>query len=200
MLDRSLPYKSLYMRRPEALPLPPLPTLPGGFFARAFQPGDEAHWARIERSVGEFPTVPEALAYFTEHYLPHAGFLAQRCCFIAAPDGLPVATDTAWRQGEAHALHWVACDPAYQGRGLGRAAVVHALHRFAGVVPPPIWLHTQTWSHRAVRLYHDLGFRLVRRGALPYGTENEYDEGMAILGAVYPPEIFAQLAGASQEN
>ena len=197
MLDRSIPYFSLYMRRPAALPLPPTPTLPDGFFARAYLPGDERHWARIEHAVGEFPTAAEALCYFSQQYAPQAALLAQRCVFIVTPDGLPVATATAWQQGGVNALHWVACDPAHQGRGLGRAAVAEALRRFPGEESPEIWLHTQTWSHRAVRLYHRLGFRLVRQGALPYGSANEYGAGMAALRAVYPAEFWTLLAETS---
>ena len=84
-------------------------------------------------------------------------------------------------------------------RGLARAVVLRALHSY----PPqrralPVWLGTQTWSHDAILLYDSLGFCLVREGLHPAAHEpNCFAEGMEVLRAVYPPEVFSRLLAHS---
>lgn len=196
MLDKSIPYKSLIMRR-EPAPLPPEPALPAGFSLRRYRPGDDVHWARIETSVAEFDGEGAARAYFSERFLPRQDLLRERCCFVCAPDGLPVATATAWEEAGERLLHWVSTAPAFQRRGLARAVVLHALHSYPPA-PQPVWLGTQTWSHDAILLYDSLGFCLVRSGTHAAAHEpNLFAEGMEILRAVYPPEVFERLAARS---
>ncbi|MGI5884027.1 MAG: GNAT family N-acetyltransferase [Candidatus Spyradocola sp.] len=198
MLDKSIPYKSLVMRRPpEALPAER--PLPAGFSFRRFQPGDEAHWARLETAVAEFASERDARAYFAERFLPYEALLRARCCFVCAPDGLPVSTAMAWEEGGVRLLHWVSTLPAFQRRGLGRAVVLHALHSYPPEASPsPIWLGTQTWSHDAILLYDALGFCLVRAGTHPAAhSPNCFAEGMEVLRTVYPPEVFARLLARS---
>lgn len=195
MLDKSLPYKSVYMLRPAALPLPSAPTLPKGFCFRTYRDGDEVQWAHIETSVGEFPDEDVARLYFSQNYLPNPDLLRTRCGFLIAPDGLPIATASAWEQSGLNVLHWVACTPAFQGQGLGRAIVVYALHLFpAQRLEQPIYLRTQTWSHKAILLYSFLGFRLLRSGAFPGREDNQYREAMEVLAAVYSPDVLSHLA------
>src|SRR6185437_6792038 len=69
---------------------------PEGFSIRTFRPGDERHWARIERMVGEFPDQEAALAYFTREYGPHQSKLADRCFLLQNGQGEPIGTATAW--------------------------------------------------------------------------------------------------------
>ena len=196
VLDKSIPYKSLIMRR-EPAPLPPEPSLPAGFSLRRYRPGDEVHWARIETSVAEFDGEGAARAYFAERFLPRQNLLRERCCFVCAPDGLPVATATAWEEAGERLLHWVSTAPAFQRRGLARAVVLHALHSYPPA-PQPVWLGTQTWSHDAILLYDSLGFCLVRSGTHAAAHEpNLFAEGMEILRAVYPPEVFGRLLARS---
>ena len=162
MLDKSLPYKSIIMRMEAAVAerfAPPAPA--AGYRIRPFVPGDERHWARIETSVGEFSEEAAARAYFERVYLPEA---ALRCLFVVTERDEPVATATTWTEEEASLrqlqLQWVAVEPAHQGRGLGRAIATAAVRRAVRLAPgEAILLHTQTWSHRALRLYRILGFR-----------------------------------------
>lgn len=165
MLDKSLPYKSIIMRMEAAVAerlAPPAPA--AGYRIRPFVPGDERHWARIETSVGEFSEEAAARAYFERVYLPEA---ALRCLFVVTERDEPVATATTWTEEEASLrqlqLQWVAVEPAHQGRGLGRAIATAAVRRAVRLAPgEAILLHTQTWSHRALRLYRSLGFRFCR--------------------------------------
>lgn len=215
MLNKSLPYKNIIMAiAPEAIQKASPPTLPEGFRYRLFQEGDEKHWARIEKSVLEFETESAAREYFETYFLPQIEELKRRCVFVVNPDGLPVATTTAWFEnasapfGYRPVIEWVAADPASQGRGLGRAVVSKALSLFPELHPgKEAFLHTQTWSDRAVWLYHTLGFNLCRRRTImqvrPVENENvfpnEYEDAIKILGLALDKDKIAALTAASVE-
>lgn len=189
MLDKSVPYVEFYMERPEGLALPSASARSDGFFMRTYRPGDEEDWARIETSVGEFSEESDALAYFAKEFAPQPELLQDRMCFVCAPDGTPAATCTAWEKHGRNLIHWVATAPAYQRKGLARLAVVSALHRFpAGSVI----LHTQTWSHAAVRLYKDLGFDLVR--------DTDTEKALAVLKTVYEPALYDAIVSGIRKS
>ena len=194
MLDKNIAYKNIIMRldgRPKSVEA----ALPTGYSFKLFEPGDEKHWAEIEASVLEFDSPQSAEDYFTRSYLPRAHELAKRCVFVLTPAGKPVATATAWYEeselGRQATLHWVSATPTHQGRGIGRAVTVKALALMRILEPGlPIWLHTQTWSHIAVRLYHSLGFNMVRRERLANGNSksgelefyrNDFEEALEVL-------------------
>ena len=91
-------------------------------------------------------------------------------------------------------------EPAHQGRGLGRAIATAAVRRAVRLAPgEAILLHTQTWSHRALRLYRSLGFRFCRTQTIVMRSKegtgmkrypNEFEEAMEVLRrTVAPAEI-----------
>ena len=94
MLDKSVPYVDILMRR-AASEKPPSVPLPEGYRFTFFKAGDEADWARIETSVLEFDCEMDALLYFQREYLPCLAELGRRCLFIEAPDyrgvGVPIS-------------------------------------------------------------------------------------------------------------
>lgn len=190
MLDKSIPYVEFYMIRPKGLALPSASARSDGYFMRLYRPGDEKHWARIETSVGEFDAEEKALAYFAREFAPQPELLADRMCFVCAPDGLPVATCTAWEKDKRPLLHWVATHPDHQRKGLARLAVLSALHRFdAG---SEVLLHTQTWSHAAVRLYHALGFCLAE--------DQDTEKALDVLKTVYDRALFDELVSGIRKS
>lgn len=166
MLDKSLTYYDFIMKMPEAA-LHQLPevSLPGGYRFELFNEGDEHEWARLEASVLEFPSQEKALGYFNANYRdPFLELLKKRSLFIKKDDGRCVATATAWFMpsslGEKGWLQWISTDPAEQGKGLGKAVVTEALKLFLEHAPgSDIFLHTQTWSYKAIAIYHKLGFQ-----------------------------------------
>jgi GNAT superfamily N-acetyltransferase len=209
MLDKSIPYKNILMRidHKDLLKITE-PVLPEGYHFRFFGEGDEIHWARIETSVLEFDSESAAMAYFVRDYLPYLDELKRRCIFIINPDGLPVATTTAWfadrKAGYQASIHWVSVCPDQQGRGLGRAVVQKALAIFPILDPrEDAWLHTQTWSHVAVRLYHSLGFDMVKTsqfmttGKTPL-QQNDFAEAMEVLKNVYDARFWQELADTAK--
>ncbi|MHB1151536.1 MAG: GNAT family N-acetyltransferase [Eubacteriales bacterium] len=176
MLDKSLPYIDIIMRRP-VLP-PPSAVLPGGYrfalFGESIGGGvsygnDDGYirdWAEIETSVLEFSDVQMAEEYLRREFLPYRDELRKRMLFVITPDGKRVGTATAWwndfNSERTPWVHWVSVRPEYQGLGLGRAVIYEAvrlLHEING--DKEFYLHTQTWSHKAVLLYESAGFEIV---------------------------------------
>ena len=206
MLDKSIPYKNIIMRAEKSrFSGQKPPELPEGFAFKLYCPGDEKRWARLERSVDEFPSEEEALRYFTERYLPMSQLLERRCWFIWDEEKKQAAaTATAWFdqiEGKRTAsLHWVSTDPVYQGKRLGRAIVIRALQTLAAEEEgKSIYLHTQTWSHKAVALYLSLGFTIVKKGGLSQ-YQNDYPQYLAILREIMRPADFAALVQEADEK
>jgi ribosomal protein S18 acetylase RimI-like enzyme len=245
MLDKSIPYKNIIMRRPaervdsaermvpakrlepaervgpaeridsaERLALEatdrkaslsdgdlPDPSLPSGFSFKCYGPGDAKHWAEIETSVLEFSDVHAAEKYFGQDFLPSEEALQERMVFVVSDSGEYVATATAWwnefKGRHQAALHWVSVRPEFQGLGLGGAVVMKALSLFTKYEPGmDVYLHTQTWSHKAVRLYAKLGFRICKTDTLG-NQHNDYSEAMGILKKVLDESAYSELERAA---
>ncbi len=189
MLDKTLPYFNVIMRRRAGLPIA-IHRLPTGFSMAEFGPGDEIPWARIETSVGEFMTDGAALTYFQATYLPYRDELTRRCVFVRGPDGGAVGTIMSWwnttDQRRDPSLHWLAVRPDSQGLGLAKALVSECLQRLVCLEGDrDIFLHTQTWSHRAIAIYLKAGFEFVRQGSFG-GYPNDYLQAMPVLKTVLP--------------
>ena len=190
MLDKSVPYAGFYMQRAAGTPIASYP-LPDGFVIAFYSDGDEASWARIETSVLEFDSEFAALMHFNENFMPYADELRRRCFFIETSDGVKIATATAWWQdidGKRRPwLHWVAVDPQFQGLGLGKALISRALElmiELEGDVD--IYLHTQTWSYKAIGIYKSNSFKPTNEKILYKNRKNNYRKAMRILAKLEP--------------
>lgn len=82
--------------------------------------------------------------------------------FLILKKGKPVATAFAWldtpEERTTGRLHWVGCDEAHRGKGLGRAVVVAVLNYLKVKGLTRATLGTQTFRLPAIQLYLDLGF------------------------------------------
>jgi len=184
MLDKALPYCSLFMLKHAATQLPKW-SLPTGFSYSGYTEGAELDWAAIETSAGEFPTTVEALEHFAKEFSPFARLLPQRMLFIQNNQAERVATITNWwkqsASGRVAALHWVAVKDSYQGLGLGKALVAESLRRLVELEGAcEVCLSTQTWSHRAVNIYLRAGFEFMTGGTLN-GAENTTRKALQIM-------------------
>jgi ribosomal protein S18 acetylase RimI-like enzyme len=188
MLDKSLPYLNVIMRRPAAPP-PPMPPLPPGYRLTGYEMNGDAAWGRVESSVGEFESPDQGRSYFRQHYLLNLPEVLRRVIFVVGPDQAVVGTVTAWWDYTGvrrdAALHWLGVLPAHQGQGIGSALVAACLERLWEVEGnTPVWLHTQTWSHTAIGIYLRAGFEIVRDRFA--GGRNDYDEALQVLRQVRP--------------
>lgn len=200
MLDKSVPYIDIVMRRPAMQP-PAAPVLPEGYRFVLF--GEEGcpdkscmrNWAGIETSVLEFPDEQAAEEYFLREFMPYIDEVRERMIFIVSPEGKKVGTATAWRKNfnglHTPWVHWVAVKPQYQGQGLGHAIIsetIRLLYKKHGY--RDYYLHTQTWSHKAVLLYESAGFEITIPDppVCVYSAER-LDEALEIINRFRRPDI-----------
>ena len=185
MLDKSLPYYSIIMKRPGGAPIPDYP-LPEGFSYVMYEPGDELPWAEIETSVKEFDHVEDALAYFKKRFMPYPDELARRCMFIEDRAGDKIATLTTWWSYTGVRrdpwLHWIALKPEYQGQGLGKALVSRGMQMMVEIEGDrDVYLSTQTWSYKAVGLYKKVGFEYTAEKGLGGYANDQYEKAVEVL-------------------
>lgn len=186
MLDKSMPYARVIMKRQPGTPVP-VAELPAGFSFEYYRDGDELAWGMIEASVAEFEHADEATLYFRENYVPYVTELSRRTLFIRNEAGNKVATFTAWWNYTGNRrypfMHWVAVMPRYQGLGLGRAIVAQGVQRMIELEGDcTMYIPTQTWSHKAIRLYRWAGFEPVLDEAAPGGFENQTARALTLIG------------------
>ncbi len=190
MLDKTIAYKNILMRA-EALSPSFSFRLPEGFRIKPYEPGDEAQWAAIETSVGEFDTEAEAKEYFVKSFFPYPDEIRRRCFFALSPGGEYAGTCTAWfltgESGETGLVHWLGVKPLYQGLGLGKALLGKTMQFFEAADAYPAYLHTQTWSHKAIGLYIAAGFFLLKKDTFQENP-NDYHEAMEVLKEAVPQE------------
>jgi GNAT superfamily N-acetyltransferase len=108
----------------------PPAVLPPGFLFAAMRPGDEAGWAEIWNDAA--PERPVAATRFAEVFGRDWDVIAERCVFLREQNGRAVGTVSAWfdppELGEsAGRVHWLAVRRSFQGRGLARVLLAHAL-------------------------------------------------------------------------
>lgn len=157
MWDKTIKYHDLVMEIPTLEHIPELP-LPPGYSLRYYQPGDERHWARIERGAEEFTNNADAYRAFEKYYGDRRLELPGRMMFLLDNNGLPVGTLTAWNDGARGQLHWVGIATGHQGQGLARPMCAAALRRMRELGHTDAYLTTQTPSWVAVKVYLQLGF------------------------------------------
>jgi len=181
MLDRTIPFMNIIMRcdAPNTLHAP----IPEGYRLRHYRPGDNLAWAALETLLGDFASEEEALAYFATQYDPEA--LAS-CAFFAEEIHTTqvVGSVIAWHdpQGEASiaSLHWLVVHPAHEKHGIGSALIAAAMRYYTEHDHLPIYLHTQPWSHQAIRLYLRFGFRFAEKDRFA-AYPNDYPKYLPLI-------------------
>lgn len=185
MLDKSVPYIDVLMRRKQGTPVPRF-DLPIGYRFRLYNAGDEMAWSAIEASVLEFSSEFDACLYFTREYVPLTRELERRCLFVETTTGEKVATATAfWSYSGIRRdpwLHWVAVKPKYQGLGLGKALISKAISLMLDIEGDrDFYLHTQTWSHKAIKIYKKVGFCITNDPDLGGYKNDKYEQAIKLL-------------------
>ncbi|MGO0059881.1 GNAT family N-acetyltransferase [Brevibacillus fluminis] len=184
MLDKSIPYYNVIMKRVAGTPLVHH-ELPQGFSFCRYKSGKEVDWAEIEASVGEFDSVEESLNYFKNEYLQHFEELKKRLLFVLNSEGKPIGTITGWWNYTAErrdlSIHWFAVQQEYQGMGIGKALVAKCIRNLQDLDgDKDIYLHTQTWSYKAISLYLKSGFNIEASETFSV-YQNDYEQAFPIL-------------------
>ena len=192
MIDESVPYIPVIMKREAGLPLPAFP-LPQGFTYEMYKPGDEKDWARIEASVEEFENEMDALLHYQEEFMPYTRELPLRCIFICAPNGEKIGTATAWwcyvNERRYPQVHWVAVKPGYQGLGLGKALTCEVIRRMTAIDGDNVfYLSTQTTSYKAIGIYEWAGFYITDERDVLDCKNDQVAEAKALLKEIRQKE------------
>jgi GNAT superfamily N-acetyltransferase len=167
--------------------------LPQGFAFAAFHDGDEHDWAEIESAVGEFKDPAAALACLRRAYLALPGEAARRVFFAVDSEGRKVGTGSVWwtYSGERRVpnIGWFGVRPDYQGLSLGKALIFHAMERLLAIEGDcDAVLQTQTWSYRAIGIYLEAGFRIMKTGTVA-GCANEFEQALPYLAEKMGPYL-----------
>jgi beta-glucuronidase len=150
---------SLHMVRPSLEGIPPAP-FPKGFGIRPMRLGEGAVWVDIERDAE--PYYPIADDLFVREFGRDPQATQWRSFLVTDGKGVAVGTVSAWynrdyRGSDYGVIHWIAIRPAYQGLGLGKAALAYALHQLAKWHQRCL-LITQSRRLPAIRMYLNFGF------------------------------------------
>ena len=205
MIDNAIPYKSIIMRC-DRMEKSAFRELASEVEIEFYKTGMEAVWVQVQKSAGEFEkeSDEQVKAYFMERYGCKPSELEKRC--ILLKDNRKeeyIGTCMAWFETKGDkvvpVLHWLAVADEYSGRGYARMLITQVMILFEKYAPgQKIYLHTQPWSYRAIKLYNDFGFCMSRYDV--YGTAvNEYEEAMEILGKYMSEEAYEKLVLTSVE-
>ena len=145
-------------------------SLPLGYTISSFKNGDEKYWARLQANTDSFVSQRTALTHFNDEFADQQIDLQNRCYFLHAPEKKYIGTAMAWLAEEPFdaqfgRLHWVAIDPCYRSRGLGKILIKYTMQRLLHYASS-VYLTSQTSSLAAIDIYLGLGFRPLVRNPL----------------------------------
>lgn len=116
----------------------------------------------------------------------------QNTLFVCTQDDKPIATCSHWKAyGKFNSIHWLKTLTSYEGKGLGRALLSEIMRKFEAR-DYPVYVHTQPSSFRAIKLYADFGFKLLKGGQIGART-NELEKCLPILKEFLPQKDFERL-------
>jgi len=172
MLDKSIPAYDIFMYKDDTAEYPEY-TLPEGFYFKAYEAGDEAQWADIECSLGQFDTPEEALQCFKNEFLVNQVLDAKkRVLFVMAPGGEYAGTIALWDgifYGQrVDRVHWVAVKDKFAGRGIAKAMLTAVMDMYNDLgLSGRLQLWTGSRNYVAISLYKRFGFKLYRGNVDP---------------------------------
>lgn len=164
--DSRIPFVDLLMEC-ELTEAIPSYELPEGYRFAFYQPGDRDAWIAVEQSAKELKSFEQGVEVWQQYYGKVESQMHDRMLFIVNPEGEKVATATAYPTDEPGLgqVHWVAVKREEQGKGLARPLIAKVLEVLAGHGCQRAFLHTQTVTWVAVRLYQQFGFRPTAESA-----------------------------------
>jgi len=149
----------VFMIRPHLRNIPQVP-FPAGFGIRAMRLDESALWIDIQRDAE--PHFPIGGDLFHSEFGNYLQATQWRSFVITNAKGIGVGVVSAWfardfKCEDYGMIHWIAIRPAYQGLGLGKAALSFALNQLSQW-HERAFLGTQTMRIPAIKLYLNFGF------------------------------------------
>lgn len=202
MIDRSIEYRNVIMRC-DHINKSAYRELDDAFCMERYQYGMEAVWSEVQKLAGEFSeeSNEEVMAYFRGRFDKEK--LKKRCIFIKdVKTQKYIGTCIAWEERyddmTIPVLHWLAVSDEYSGKGVARILITIIMKIFDEAGVYPVYLHTQPWSYKAVKLYNDFGFNICKIDSFGE-TENEYELAMPILKQIMNNNVYNKLEQTSVE-
>lgn len=193
MKEEEIPDYHLFMMCPQ-LEKTAMRELDGDFYFRNCRPDELEIWKAFPF---DSEVVPEEYKDFMDQiikdsYSREMDTFFKSTLFVCDQHDSPVATCSHWKAyGLFHSIHWLKTLKSHEGKGIGRALVSEIMKQFAKE-DYPIFIHTQPGSFRAIKLYSDFGFTLLRGGKLGTRT-NDLEKCLPILKEFMPPKAFESL-------
>ena len=193
MKEEEIPDYNIFMMCEQVNPHA-LTDLPSDYYFRNCRPNELELWKAFPFDSDTVPTEYEGFMnqIIKDSYSGNMDTFFQNTLFVCDKEGKPLATCSHWKAyGKINTIHWLKTRKAYEGKGIGRAVLSAIMRRFDSQ-DYPIYLHTQPGSFRAIKLYSDFGFQLLRGGKL--GTRrNELEQSLPILKEFMPEKDFESL-------
>jgi GNAT superfamily N-acetyltransferase len=171
-----------------------LTELSNAYYFRNCRPDELEIWKAFPFDSDTVPTEYEGFMnqIIKDSYSENMDVFFQNTLFVCNKEDKPVATCSYWKAyGKINSIHWLKTMKAYEGKGIGRALLSAIMRRFDST-DYPIYIHTQPGSFRAIKLYSDFGFQLLKGGQLGTRT-NELEKCLPILKEFMPQKDFQKL-------
>lgn len=202
MIDKTIEYRNVIMRC-DRIEKSAYVGLHNNYCVEKYSDGMENVWTHIQKSVGEFAddTDEEVQSYFVNRYDNEK--LRNRCIFLKnLHTGKYIGTCIAWEEKcdekTVPVLHWLAVSDEYTGNGIARMIITQIMKIFEVQGNYPIYLHTQPWSYKAIKLYNDFGFNVCKKDRF-CDAENEFELAMPVLKQIMNEEAYIRLLESSIE-
>lgn len=164
------------------------------YYFRNCRPDELEIWKAFPFDSEKVPTEYEGFMnqYVRETYGNNLKLFLHNTLFVCDQDDKPIATCSSWKAyGKFNTVQWLKTLKEHEGKGIGRALLSEIMKRF-DKQEYPIFLHTQPGSFRAIKLYSDFGFCLLKGGQ--FGTRtNDLEKCLPILSEFISEKDFKNL-------
>jgi GNAT superfamily N-acetyltransferase len=171
-----------------------LTKLSNEFYFRNCRPDELEIWKAFPFDTEKVPIEYEDFMnqYIRDTYSKNWEEFFQNTLFVCDMNDKPIATCSYWKAyGKFYTIQWFKTLKNYEGKGIGRALLSEIMLQF-NKLDYPIYLHTQPGSFRAIKLYSDFGFSLLKGDKI--GTRsNDLEKSLPILREFIQKKDFEKL-------
>lgn len=193
MIESQIPDFNIFMMCPQ-LNETAVTELNSKYYFRNCRPDEIELWKAFPFDSNK---VPDRYRSFMDEYVDvtygsNIDAFFRQTIFVCDLSDIPVATCSYWKAyGRINSIQWFKTLKAYEGRGIGRA-LLSVIMKNLNPTDYPVYLHTQPGSYRAIKLYSDFGFKLLRGGKLGTRT-NELGLSLPLLENILPKHEFLKI-------
>ncbi len=193
MTEEEIPDYNIFMMC-EKLNKSALVELKEDYHFRNCRPSELEIWKAFPFDAHKVPTEYEAFMnqYFVETYSGNLDLFFDNTFFVCNQYDKPIATCTVWKAyGKFNTVQWFKTLKNHEGKGIGRALLSKVMKQFEEK-DYPVFLHTQPGSFKAIKLYSDFGFCLLKGEQVGTRT-NDLEKCLPILEKFIPEKDYKKL-------